>query len=140
MLQILFQEDLNSTDGFDWQKFLNDRMHGHPALVKFGMQLLSGVRGNLAGIDAVLQRVSTNWRVGRMPPVDRNILRLATFELKFSGTPPRVVIDEAINLAKRFGGKNSPQFVNGLLDRILKENAPENPVALAPSPAGPAPS
>ena len=122
ILQITFQEDLNATNGFDWYSFLQDRLHRDPELVAFGMKLLNGVRDNLEEIDETIQAVATNWRIGRMAPVDRNVLRLAVWELKYSDTPPKVAINEAINLAKRFGGENSPQFVNGVLDRILKNS------------------
>jgi len=127
ILQITFQEDLNATNGFDWYRFLQDRLHRDMDLVKFGMKLLNGIRENLVEIDETIQAVATNWRIGRMAPVDRNVLRLAVWELKYSDTPPKVAINEAINLAKRFGGQNSPQFVNGVLDRILKNSAVEQP-------------
>ncbi len=126
VLQILFQEDLNSTDGFDWETFLRDRLQRDRALVQFGNGLLEGVRQRRDEIDQLLQAASANWRVSRMPPVDRNVLRLAVWEMKYTTTPPRVALNEAINLAKRFGGKNSPQFVNGILDRVLKDLSPES--------------
>jgi transcription antitermination protein NusB len=131
VLQILFQEDLNSTDGFDWRKFLHDRLRGDPGLTGFGFQLLDGVRTRQGELDELIQAASINWRVGRMPPVDRNVLRLAAWEICFGVTPPRVAIDEAINLARRFGGQNSPQFVNGVLDRLLRDRtaAPEQQTA-----------
>lgn len=131
VLQILFQEDLNSTDGFDWRKFLHDRLRGDPALTSFGFQLLDGVRTRQGELDELIQAASINWRVGRMPPVDRNLLRLAAWEIRFGATPPKVAIDEAINLARRFGGQNSPQFVNGVLDRLLRDRA----TAMDPRPA-----
>lgn len=121
VLQILFQEDLNSTNGFDWRQFLTERLRGDARLVSFGLSLLEGVRSQRKRLDEIIQASSINWRVARMPPVDRNVLRMAVWEMTGSDTPPRVAIDEAINLARRFGGQNSPQFVNGVLDRILRD-------------------
>ncbi len=85
----------------------------------FAQLLVQGVVDNLAEIDALIEEASTNWRVRRMPVVDRNILRLATFELmKCDDIPANVSVNEAIELAKRFGGDDSRAFVNGLVDRI----------------------
>lgn len=73
-------------------------------------------------IDATLERNVTGWSVSRMPPVDRNTLRIGLHELLHDpGTPPQVVINEAIDLARRFGDKDSPAFVNGVLDAIRRE-------------------
>jgi len=78
-----------------------------------------GVMANLAEIDSLISDISTNWRVNRMAHVDRNILRIAVYELKFMGdTPLRVVLNEAIEIAKRFGTQESRAFINGVLDRL----------------------
>jgi N utilization substance protein B len=83
---------------------------------------VGGVRAHLAEIDELLGRVSRNWRLERMARVDRNLLRLAIFELKFSAdVPAKVAINEAIEIAKRYGTAESPAFVNGVLDRCLAE-------------------
>jgi len=71
-------------------------------------------------IDPVLERAADRWRLERLAVVDRNILRLAALELE-SPTPPKVVIDEAVRLARWFGGPKSPGFVNGILDRLARE-------------------
>lgn len=84
--------------------------------------LVSGVREDLEEIDAVLGRCSRNWRLQRMNWVDRNVLRLATWELRHGeGVPARVVLNEAIELARRYGTGESAAFVNGVLDRVLAE-------------------
>jgi N utilization substance protein B len=89
---------------------------------EFTERLLSGVSDNHEAIEERIEAVSTNWRVARMPGVDRNILRLAAFELLFcTDIPANVTINEAIELAKRFGGAESSGFVNGILDRIAHE-------------------
>jgi transcription antitermination factor NusB len=72
-------------------------------------------------IDALLSKTAAHWRLGRMAPVERNVLRLGVYELLETDTAVEVVIDEAIELAKRFGGAESPTFVNGILDAIARE-------------------
>ncbi len=85
----------------------------------FASQIVESTQSNLAAIDSELQSASKNWRLDRMSTVDRNILRLATGELMFDETvPTKVIINEAIELAKRFGTTESPAFVNGILDRV----------------------
>jgi N utilization substance protein B len=88
----------------------------------FATRLVRGVRANLSEIDALITRASRNWRLERMARVDRNLIRLAVYELKHSGdVPAKVAINEAIEIAKRFGTSESPAFVNGILDRCLEE-------------------
>lgn len=70
-------------------------------------------------IDEKIEAVAANWTVGRMPTTDRNAIRLGAFELLYTDTPPRVAIDEALELAKSFGSANSSAFVNGVLDRLI---------------------
>ncbi|MCG8419332.1 MAG: transcription antitermination factor NusB [Proteobacteria bacterium] len=89
--------------------------------VEFAGQLVEQAASHLPEIDDVIQSVSRNWRLERMSRVDRNILRLASSELRYSDdVPVRVVINEAVELAKRFGTAESPAFVNGILDRIAQ--------------------
>lgn len=89
---------------------------------RFAERLVRGVRGTLAELDGLLMRCSRNWRLERMGWVDRNLLRLASYELRHcADTPARVAINEAIEVAKRFGTAESPAFVNGVLDRVLAE-------------------
>lgn len=80
--------------------------------------LAKGTLEHLERLDSTLDAASANWRVARMGAIDRNVLRLATFELLESDTPPKVVLNEAIELAKKYGTKDSASFVNGILDRI----------------------
>ena len=87
----------------------------------FSSFLVEGVTKNKSSIDPVISKYATNWHIQRMAAVDRNILRLATFELLFSEEiPPKVAINEAIEMAKRYGDKDSGKFVNGILDKINK--------------------
>ena len=124
VLQILFEEDINPVRKLSAAShFLETRMRKNKPLVAFGEGLLTGVRQNRKDIDALIGLNAVNWSVKRMATVDRNVLRLATFEMIWAGVPGRVVINEAIELAKRYGNHNSGQFVNGILDRILRESA-----------------
>jgi len=88
----------------------------------FADELVSHVTGSLDEIDEVIRAASRHWRLERMARVDRNILRLGAYELRHSQQVPRaVVIDEAVELAKRYGAEGSSVFVNGVLDRIAEE-------------------
>lgn len=85
--------------------------------------LVGGTLEHLEEIDTLITSQADNWRLERMPAVDRNILRLATYEFLYEADVPKlVVIDEAIELAKRFGSESSSSFVNGLLDGLLKKH------------------
>lgn len=83
-------------------------------------RLVEGVAGKLPEIDALIGAASRNWRLARMARVDRNLLRLAVYEMKFGGDiHPKAAINEAIEIAKRYGASETPAFVNGILDRVL---------------------
>lgn len=87
-------------------------------------RLVRGTLEHLAEIDELIRTHAENWRLERMPPIDRNILRLALYEMLHEDNVPKVVIvDEAIELAKKFGSENSGRFVNGLLDGVLRTRA-----------------
>ena len=84
-------------------------------------RLARGAQGKAEALDAEIAEAATNWRLERIAPIDRTILRLGAYELGDEpGTPAAVVIDEAVELAKRFGDEGSPAFVNGVLDAIRK--------------------
>ncbi len=87
----------------------------------YAQRLVEGTMDNQSAIDAMIRQHAENWRLERMPAIDRNILRLAVYEMLFETKVPKVVIvDEAIELAKKFGSENSGRFVNGLLDGVLQ--------------------
>ena len=87
----------------------------------YAQALVRGTCDHREEIDGLIRKQADNWRLERMPPVDRNILRLAVYELLYEADVPKlVVVDEAIELAKKFGSENSGRFVNGLLDGLLK--------------------
>ncbi len=90
------------------------------------MEILSrGVVENIKGIDEIINRYSSHWRITRMPNIDRNILRMAIYEIAYlRNIPPAVTINEAVEIAKKYGSEESSGFINGILDRI--SNAREN--------------
>jgi N utilization substance protein B len=90
-----------------------------PDAVKFARELVEGVQAHRDEIDELIERHSHNWRLDRMSRIDRNVLRLGIFELKYRPDIPRKVsINEAVELGKNFGTEESSAFVNGLLDRV----------------------
>lgn len=122
VLQLLYEADTNGTREIeDARRFIRSRLQGRKALTQFASELLSGTLAHRQDIDEKLSDVATNWTLPRMPVVDRNVLRLGAFEILHADTPGRVAVNEAIVLAKRYGDTNSPRFVNGVLDRLLKE-------------------
>jgi len=86
----------------------------------FAKELVAGVAECREAIDRRIAEHATNWRLERMAAVDRNILRIAVYEMQHAGTPPTVAIDEAVELARRFGSERSSAFVNGVLDAIAQ--------------------
>ena len=82
------------------------------------IRLVEGVISNVVDIDAAIAAVAKGWRIERMPPVDRNILRLAAYELLYTDAPTGVVVSEAVDLAKRFSTARSGPFVNGVLGKL----------------------
>jgi N utilization substance protein B len=89
---------------------------------EYADQLVRGVRQSLPQLDERIRAASQNWRIERMARIDRNALRLGTYELQTRGDVPRaVILDEAVELAKRFGSDESSKFVNGVLDRIADD-------------------
>jgi N utilization substance protein B len=118
-LQVLFQDDLNpGCNPATGDAFVRTRLQGGE-LVEFARSLIAGVRRNRAELDALVARTADHWGIDRMATTDRNVLRLGAFEILHTDTPDRVAINEAVELAKRYGSSHSAQFVNGILDRFL---------------------
>jgi transcription antitermination protein NusB len=120
VIQVLYEDDLNpdrSPEAADL--FLRNRLNDDQELIDFARSLLAGVRKHRTEIDQLLVERADNWTLERMAVTDRNILRLGAYEMLHGGTPERVAINEAVELAKRYGAKQSPQFVNGVLDRFM---------------------
>ncbi len=92
-----------------------------PRVEERALVLAGAAVARAAAIDACIVRAADRWRLDRLGVIDRNVLRLAVAELEEGATPPKVVIDEAVRLARWFGGDKSPAFVNGVLDRIARD-------------------
>ena len=93
---------------------------------EFVYELAYGVRDNLTAIDAIITKNAPEWPMEQIPPVDRNVLRLGVFELMFlKQVPPKVAINEAVELGKTFGGESSGKFVNGVMGTLYKELEPQ---------------
>jgi len=123
-LQILFEDDVNPRATVaDMKSFVHGRLNS-PDLEEFCLGLILGVRRNQSELDAQLTQIADNWSVGRMAATDRNVLRLGAYEILYTDTPDRAAINEAVELAKRFGSAQSAQFVNGILDKFLHRDKP----------------
>lgn len=134
-VQMLYQHDLGGRsvaevlarfDPAEYAAEVGDDAAGEERSAAFehAGELVRGTVGHADEIDTLIVAQADNWRLERMSPVDRNILRLAVYEFLYEEDVPKlVVIDEAIELAKRFGSENSSSFVNGVLDGMLKEQA-----------------
>jgi len=119
-LQILFQLDLTGSEISDrtFSEFWEDNDE-EDAVKKFTADLVKATRKNLPAIDEAIKKAAENWIIDRMAVIDRNILRAATCELLFrSDIPPSVVIDEALEIAKKYSTEESAPFINGILDKI----------------------
>lgn len=125
-LQVLYQMDRGGDDG-SWQVDLALQDYfanfDHPEKVRdFVEDLVQGVVDRRSEIDQHIEATSTKWRLERMSLIDRNLLRLGAFELFFRPETPRgVVINEAVEIARRFGSESSPAFVNGILDELGRQ-------------------
>jgi len=118
--QVLYQDDLNPRNNPAEADRLIERRLRADDMIAFARELVSGVRRNRAEVDAMLEGIAANWSLKRMAATDRNVLRLGAYELLHTDTPPRVAVDEAVELAKRFGSAQSSQFVNGILDKVMQ--------------------
>lgn len=126
-LQILFQIDIRNQPVEEAIAAslgsLSEDAEETPPPDPFMQELVRGTAASMAEIDARIAGHSEHWRLERMSVVDRNILRLAVWEMTNSGTPPAVVIDEALELARRFSGEESVAFINGVLDAVMRDLA-----------------
>ena len=127
-LQVLYQWDLNKQPVEDAISSFYDTLCSDeegddekPARDAFMEELARGTSEMAPDIDHRISMKSENWKLERMPTVDRNILRLAVYEMSRQSTPPAVVIDEALELARQFSGEESVSFINGVLDAVHKE-------------------
>lgn len=123
-LQALFEVDITHHDPGVALRERLEEVPLPPEGVEFCEALIGGVLGHLERLDAVIQRIAPEWPIDQMAPIDRNILRIAAFEILINQeTPPKVAINEAVELAKMFGSDSSSRFVNGVLGTLLTERA-----------------
>ncbi|MCU0571979.1 MAG: transcription antitermination factor NusB [Syntrophobacteraceae bacterium] len=135
-LKILYQIDMTGAALADVLPVFYEHFDAPPPLRPFAEQLVLGVCTHREEIDRRIMSTSEHWRLERMPVVDRNVLRMAVFEMLFCpDIPPKVSINEAIDLAKSYGSEDSGAFINGILDKVLPrvatedEAGPDGPVA-----------
>jgi N utilization substance protein B len=127
-LQVLFEWDMRK-DSIDhaishyYDTLYSEESETQPKPDRFMEELVRGTVEKSPGIDKLIESRAENWKLGRMAAVDRNILRLAIYELMQHTVPAPVVIDEAIELARQFSGDESLSFINGILDAVHRETA-----------------
>ena len=120
-LQMLYQFDLSSNPPQQIVDTFEELQKSKPNTREFATKIFQGTIDNLAKIDEMIAAQADNWRIARMAVVDRNIIRMSIYELlNEPETPKLVIIDEAIEIGKKFGTQKSSQFINGILDGILK--------------------
>lgn len=121
--QFLYMRDISHEDSQEEiDLFLNEQCDDED-IIEFASSLIRGVADHQEKIDATIEQAAQNWELGRIATVDRNIMRQAIFELLFrEDIPPKVSINEAIELGKKFSTANSGGFINGILDRIKRDN------------------
>jgi N utilization substance protein B len=116
---MLFEGDVNPRSEQELLRgFVRARLKS-PEMEEFALSLINGVLRNQQELDSQLGAIADNWSIDRMAATDRNVLRLGAYEILYTETPDRVAINEAVELAKRFGTAHSAQFVNGILDKFL---------------------
>ena len=124
---MLFQWDVRRTPpeeivgGYYGSLLVSEDDYSSPVRERFAEELFRGVMNDVEKIDERITRHAAHWKISRMPVVDRNILRIAVHEMLTTDTPPAVIIDEALELARKFSAEESVQFVNGVLDAVRRE-------------------
>ncbi|MGZ5493471.1 MAG: transcription antitermination factor NusB [Thermoanaerobaculia bacterium] len=120
-LQMLFQHDMSGNAPDQILTTFEELQKSKPNTREFATRIFRGTVDNLARIDEMITAQADNWRLSRMAVVDRNIIRMCVYEfLHEEDTPKLVIIDEGIEIAKKYGTQKSSQFINGILDGILK--------------------
>ena len=122
-LKFLYQTEYNSESPDSELVAFCERTNVSQEVQNFTQALIKKFLLHEKEVDELLKKISTNWAPDRMAVIDKNIIRLGICELLFdSTTPPKVVINEAVEIAKKFGTEESPDFINGILDKILKDS------------------
>jgi len=127
-LQALFQLEFSPREDFEFSlTTFQGNFKANQDVWGYASRLLRGIHEHESEIDGLIESQSAHWRMDRMATVDRNLLRIAVFEIHFSQgeVPPKVAINEAIEISKKYGNTDSAAFVNGLLDQIARQVTPE---------------
>jgi N utilization substance protein B len=119
-LQMLFQWDMSPEEPAKLEERFWRAAKAAPNTRAFANRLFEGAAKEAAELDALISKHAENWRLERIAAIDRAILRLAIHELRQPETPPKVVLNEAIELAKKFSGADAAPFINGILDAVRK--------------------
>ena len=122
-LQMLFEWDMARQDPARVKKLFWKSARASDSTRQFAEELFEGAVAEVAALDQIVDKLADNWRLERLAAIDRSILRLAVYEMRLGATPPKVVIDEALELAKKFSSAESPAFLNGILDAAFKSLA-----------------
>jgi transcription antitermination protein NusB len=133
VVQMLYQADCNA----DLPKTviheqMRERIADDPEMFEFAWKLYSGTIDQRSALDRKIEETAQNWSLERMAITDRNVLRLGAFELLYTDVPHRVAINEAVELSKTFGSKDSSQFVNGVLDKLVPDEKRAQPARQSP--------
>ncbi|MBN2515167.1 MAG: transcription antitermination factor NusB [Deltaproteobacteria bacterium] len=127
-LQVLFQIDVSQVDVDEAVELFWNNFEAPENVREFSTHLIRGTHSQLMEIDELIKSCSENWSLDRMSKVDKNILRLAVFELVYcDDIPPKVTLNEAIDLGKYYGSENSGSFINGILDALYTKLLQEDP-------------
>lgn len=124
-LQMLFQWDMTRQSPARIEGNFWKTARAADTTRKFAHELFVGAVAQADAADALIAELSANWRIERLAAIDKSILRLAIYEFRFGTAPPKVAIDEALELAKKFSSEDSPPFLNGILDAALKKLEPD---------------
>ncbi len=130
-LKVMYQKEMTGeTAQVTLRSFFESSEKMDLELRQFIEKLVEGVERDTVALDQRVEAVAENWSMARMAVLDRNILRMAVLEMTtMTETPPKVVINEAVNLAKKYSGENSGKFVNGVLDKLMRQIADAKPAS-----------
>lgn len=126
-LQFLYQEDFTITEGQEFGYDIEERFELFCSLFQvnkkarpYALTLLKGISSSLSDVDTEIAKAATHWRLPRIAATDRNLLRIAVYEMVFcDNVPGQVAINEVVEIAKKFAGEESPKFINGILDAVM---------------------
>ena len=121
-LQVLYQREFNHVEAEEALSLFWRNFEVLKGAMEFSERIIRGVEQHRGDLDRIIEKYSSNWKIDRMAHVDRNILRIAVYELLYcDDIPPKVAINEAIDIGKKYGSEDSGAFINGILDKVKSE-------------------